>query len=67
MEQLRNSAIRILGLTTKSNVAQFVFSGSAGTIYIDNVYFNKVAIVAPPAAPYAPVTFETGEYGSTWF
>jgi hypothetical protein len=31
MEQLRNSAIRILGLTTKSNVAQFVFSGSAGT------------------------------------
>ncbi|MFV8332112.1 T9SS type A sorting domain-containing protein [Flavobacterium sp. GSP14] len=55
------------GLTTKSNVAQFVFSGSAGTIYIDNVYFNKVAIVAPPAAaPYAPVTFETGEYGSTW-
>jgi hypothetical protein len=33
------------GLTTKSNVAQFVFSGSAGTIYIDNVYFNKVAIV----------------------
>jgi hypothetical protein len=26
------------------------FSGSAGTIYIDNVYFNKVAIVAPAAA-----------------
>jgi hypothetical protein len=22
------------------------FSGSAGTIYIDNVYFNKVAIVS---------------------
>ncbi|TDD76451.1 T9SS type A sorting domain-containing protein [Flavobacterium caseinilyticum] len=55
------------GLTTKANIAQFVFSGTAGTIYIDNVYFNKVAIVAPPAAaPYAPVTFETGEYGSTW-
>ena len=55
------------GLTTKSNIAQFVFSGSAGTIFIDNVYFNKVAIVAPPAAaPYAPVTFENGEYGSTW-
>ncbi|MDI5889336.1 T9SS type A sorting domain-containing protein [Flavobacterium yafengii] len=55
------------GLTTKAHIAQFVFSGSAGTIFIDNVYFNKVAIVAPPAAaPYAPVTFETGEYGSTW-
>ncbi|MGO4904815.1 T9SS type A sorting domain-containing protein [Flavobacterium sp. W20_MBD1_R3] len=55
------------GLTTKANIAQFVFSGSAGTIYLDNVYFNKVAIVAPPAAaPYAPVTFETGEYGATW-
>ena len=52
------------GLTTKSNIAQFVFSGSAGTIFIDNVYFNKVAVVV--AAPYAPVTFETGEYGSTW-
>jgi hypothetical protein len=24
-------------------VAQFVFSGSAGTIYMDNVYFSKVA------------------------
>jgi hypothetical protein len=33
---------------------------------IDNVYFNKVAIVAPPAAAHIPVTFETGEYGSTW-
>ncbi|RTY85706.1 T9SS type A sorting domain-containing protein [Flavobacterium sp. RSP15] len=55
------------GLTTKAHIAQFVFSGSAGTIYIDNVYFNKVAIVAAPAAaPYAPVTFETGEFGSTW-
>lgn len=55
------------GLTTKAHIAQIVFSGSAGTIFIDNVYFNKVAIVAPPAAaPYAPVTFETGEYGSTW-
>jgi hypothetical protein len=31
------------GFNNKSNVAQFVFSGSAGTIYIDNVYFNKVA------------------------
>jgi predicted metalloenzyme YecM len=55
------------GLTTKAHIAQFVFSGTAGTIYIDNVYFNKVVTVAPPApAPYAPVTFETGEYGSTW-
>ena len=55
------------GLTTKAHIAQFVFSGSAGTIYIDNVYFNKTAVVIPPAAtPYAPVTFETGEYGSTW-
>jgi hypothetical protein len=55
------------GLTTKAHIAQFVFSGSAGTIYIDNVYFNKVAVVAQPAAaPYAPVTFENNEYGSTW-
>ena len=55
------------GLTTKAHIAQFVFSGTAGTIYIDNVYFNKTAVVIPPpAAPYAPVTFETGEYGSTW-
>jgi hypothetical protein len=55
------------GLTTKAHIAQFVFSGSPGTLYIDNVYFNNVAIVAPPAAaPYAPVTFETGGYGSTW-
>jgi hypothetical protein len=55
------------GLTTKAHIAQFVFSGTAGTIYIDNVYFNKTAVVIPPpAALYAPVTFETGEYGSTW-
>ena len=55
------------GLTTKAHIAQFVFSGTAGTIYIDNVYFNKTAVVIPPpAAPYAPVTFESGEYGSTW-
>ncbi len=55
------------GLTTKANIAQFVFSGSAGTLFIDNVYFNKVATITPPAtAPNAPVTFETGEYGSTW-
>jgi hypothetical protein len=65
MEQLRIPLSEFTGLTTKSNVAQFVFSGSAGTIYIDNVYFNKVAIVAPAAA-HIPVTFETGEYGSTW-
>jgi hypothetical protein len=51
MEQLK-FRYQNLGLTTKSNVAQFVFSGSAGTIYIDNVYFNKVAIVAPPAAAH---------------
>jgi hypothetical protein len=55
------------GLTTKANIAQFVFSGTAGTIYLDNVYFNKTPVVAPPpSAPYAPVTFESGEYGSTW-
>ena len=55
------------GLTTKAHIAQFVFSGTAGTIYIDNVYFNKTEVVIPPpAAPYAPVTFESGEYGSTW-
>jgi hypothetical protein len=35
------------GLTTKSRMLHNSFSGSAGTIYIDNVYFNKVAIVAP--------------------
>jgi hypothetical protein len=55
------------GLTTKAHVAQFVFSGTAGTIYIDNVYFNKTAVVVPPPpAPYAPVTFETSQFGSTW-
>ena len=31
------------GLTTKAHVAQFVFCGSAGTIYMDNIYFSKMA------------------------
>ena len=33
------------GLTTKAHIAQFVFSGLAGTLYVDNVYFNKTAVV----------------------
>ena len=31
------------GLTTKAHIAEFVFSGSARTIYMDNIYFSKVA------------------------
>jgi hypothetical protein len=55
----------IYRFNNKSNVAQFVFLVLLEQS-IDNVYFNKVAIVAPPAAAHIPVTFETGEYGSTW-
>lgn len=30
-------------LTSKVPIAQFVFSGLPGTIYMDNIYFSKVA------------------------
>ncbi len=38
------------GLTTKSHIAQLIFSGApagSGIIYIDNVYFHKVPFVDP--------------------
>lgn len=38
------------GLTTKSHIAQLIFSGApagSGIVYIDNVYFHKVPFVDP--------------------
>jgi hypothetical protein len=44
-------------LTTKANIAQLIFSGlptAAGTVYIDNVYFSKPAVVATEPTTAAP-------------
>ena len=43
-----------VGLTTKSNIAQLILSGTGtggNTVYVDNVYFHKT--VAAPTAPTA--------------
>jgi hypothetical protein len=52
-----------------NNVFQFKFvsPNQNSTVYLDNMYFYKAGTVpTPTTAPYAPVTFETGEPGSTW-
>ncbi|PWA09312.1 putative Ig domain-containing protein [Flavobacterium laiguense] len=41
-------------------------SPTAGTtVYIDNLYFYKAPVVVPSSLN-APITFETGEFGSDW-
>ena len=32
---------RFPGLRNRAHLAQLIFSGTLGTIYIDNVYFHK--------------------------
>ena len=44
-------------LTSTSHIAQLIFSGlptAAGTVYIDNVYFSKPAVVASEPTTAAP-------------
>ena len=45
------------GLTTTSHIAQLIFSGlpaGTGTLYVDNVYFSKPAVVATEPTTAAP-------------
>ena len=53
-----------------NNVFQFKFvsPNQNSTVYLDNMYFYKSGSVTPPTptGPNVPVTFETGEQGSTW-
>lgn len=45
------------GLTTTSHIAQLIFSGlpaGTGTLYVDNVYFSKPAVVATEPNTAAP-------------
>lgn len=51
------------GLTTKSNIAQLIYSGdTAGaiTVYIDNVYFYEAGTIAP-SAPTVAATAPTAD------
>ena len=41
-------------------------SPTAGsTVYLDNIYFYKAAVVVPSSLN-APITFETGDFGADW-
>ncbi len=43
------------GLTTRSNMAQYIFSGSLSQVFLDNLYFYDEA-VTPPPTPTEPTT-----------
>jgi hypothetical protein len=42
------------GLASRANLAQMLFISSGSTVYVDNVYFYKVAATAPATAAPAP-------------
>jgi Bacterial Ig-like domain (group 2) len=44
------------GLTTTGHLAQMIISGSSPTVYLDNVYFYRAAVVAPTAPTTAAPT-----------
>lgn len=39
------------GLTTRSNLGQYIFSGSLNRVFLDNLYFYNNAITPPPPPP----------------
>ena len=45
------------GLVNRAHLAQFIISGTLGTVFVDNIYFYAVAAPTSPAAPAAAPAF----------
>ncbi len=52
------------GLTTRSNMAQYIFSGSLSRVFLDNLYFYNDAVMPPPTPTEPTMPAPTPTYAA---